>query len=119
MYDAKRYFHVKGLTMNVKHVVIAVVLIMSVYHWLVKPSLNTQHQSVPPISGLDIENKRLPAQSRELPLFRCDHRQHCSQMRSLAEAEFFHQYCPNTKMDGDNDGFPCERQARQNRWSNE
>ena len=42
--------------------------------------------------------------------FTCDGRQHCSQMRSRAEAEYFIQHCPNTKMDGDRDGIPCERQ---------
>lgn len=42
--------------------------------------------------------------------FVCDGRTHCSQMSSLAEAKFFIQNCPNTKMDGDNDGNPCERQ---------
>jgi type II secretory pathway pseudopilin PulG len=42
--------------------------------------------------------------------FSCDGREHCSQMRSYEEAVFFNQYCPNTKMDGDNDGLPCERQ---------
>jgi hypothetical protein len=36
--------------------------------------------------------------------------EHCSQMRSYDEAEFFVRNCPNTKMDGDNDGVPCERQ---------
>jgi hypothetical protein len=42
--------------------------------------------------------------------FSCDGRQHCSQMRSCEEATFFIQSCPNTKMDGDHDGVPCERQ---------
>lgn len=44
--------------------------------------------------------------------FRCDGRQHCSQMTSYEEAVFFNQYCPNTKMDGDADGIPCEDQFR-------
>lgn len=44
--------------------------------------------------------------------FTCDDRQHCSQMTSRAEAEFFIQNCPNTKMDGDNDGIPCENDSR-------
>jgi len=44
--------------------------------------------------------------------FNCDGRQHCSQMTSRAEAEFFTRYCPNTKMDGDNDGIPCENDSR-------
>lgn len=42
--------------------------------------------------------------------FTCDGRTHCSQMRSCAEATYFIRHCPNTKMDGDNDGVPCEQQ---------
>jgi cold shock CspA family protein/Tfp pilus assembly protein PilE len=44
--------------------------------------------------------------------FSCDGRQHCSQMRSLEEARWFVRNCPNTKMDGDNDGEPCENDSR-------
>lgn len=44
------------------------------------------------------------------PTFTCDGRTHCSHMRSCAEATYFIKHCPNTKMDGDNDGVPCERQ---------
>lgn len=44
--------------------------------------------------------------------FRCDGRQYCSQMNSRAEAEFFLANCPNTKMDGDHDGTPCENDSR-------
>ena len=44
--------------------------------------------------------------------FTCDGRQHCSQMTSRAEAVFFINNCPNTKMDGDNDGIPCENDSR-------
>jgi hypothetical protein len=42
--------------------------------------------------------------------FACDGRTRCSQMTSCAEATFFLQSCPNTQMDGDDDGVPCERQ---------
>ncbi|MFT3962239.1 cold shock domain-containing protein [Propionivibrio sp.] len=42
--------------------------------------------------------------------FRCDGRTHCSQMTSCAEAMFFLKNCPNVKMDGNNDGIPCEQQ---------
>jgi len=35
---------------------------------------------------------------------------YCSEMTSCKEATFYLQYCPATKMDGDNDGIPCERQ---------
>ena len=33
-------------------------------------------------------------------------------MTSRKEAEYFNDYCPNTKMDGDNDGIPCENDSR-------
>lgn len=46
------------------------------------------------------------------PAFKCDGRQHCSQMNSRAEAEFFVRNCPDTKMDGDHDGEPCENDSR-------
>ena len=42
--------------------------------------------------------------------FQCDGRQHCSQMTSCAEAKFFLRHCPGVKMDGNNDGVPCEQQ---------
>ena len=42
--------------------------------------------------------------------YQCDGRQHCSQMGTYEEAKYFIENCPNTKMDGDNDGIPCERQ---------
>jgi hypothetical protein len=52
----------------------------------------------------------LTAQSAVAPSFACDGRRHCSQMTSCAEATYFIQHCPNTKMDGNNDGIPCEKQ---------
>lgn len=57
--------------------------------------------------------------SRKLPLstdspaaslFSCDGRTYCSQMTSCAEATFFLKNCPGVKMDGNNDGVPCEQQ---------
>jgi cold shock CspA family protein len=42
--------------------------------------------------------------------FQCDGRTHCSQMTSCAEATYFLKHCPNVKMDGNNDGEPCEQQ---------
>jgi len=42
--------------------------------------------------------------------FKCDGRQHCSQMTSCSEAKYFLKNCPGVKMDGDNDGIPCEDQ---------
>ena len=42
--------------------------------------------------------------------YRCDGRAYCSQMTSCEEATFFINNCPDTKMDGNNDGVPCESQ---------
>jgi cold shock CspA family protein len=42
--------------------------------------------------------------------FKCDGRTMCSQMTSCAEATYFIRHCPNTKMDGNGDGEPCEMQ---------
>jgi cold shock CspA family protein len=42
--------------------------------------------------------------------YSCDGRTMCSQMTSCAEATFFIRNCPNTQMDGDHDGVPCESQ---------
>ncbi|GAA5192049.1 cold shock domain-containing protein [Ferrimonas gelatinilytica] len=42
--------------------------------------------------------------------FRCEGKTYCSEMRSCAEAKFYLANCPGTKMDGDGDGIPCERQ---------
>ncbi|MFC3531063.1 cold shock domain-containing protein [Vogesella facilis] len=51
-----------------------------------------------------------PLAADSSPQFSCDGRQHCSQMRSKEEALYFLQHCPDTKMDGDRDGDPCEDQ---------
>ena len=40
--------------------------------------------------------------------FSCSGKQHCSQMLSCDEARFYIAKCPDTKMDGDGDGEPCE-----------
>ena len=42
--------------------------------------------------------------------FKCDSRTYCSQMTSCEEATFFLRNCPGVKMDGNNDGIPCEKQ---------
>lgn len=55
---------------------------------------------------------RLDDRTAAPPSFQCDGRVHCSQMNSRAEAEFFTRHCPDTKMDGDRDGEPCENDTR-------
>ena len=49
-----------------------------------------------------------PAQSHSE--IHCDGRTMCSQMTSCAEATWFINNCPGTKMDSNHDGVPCEQQ---------
>ncbi|MDQ7085259.1 MAG: excalibur calcium-binding domain-containing protein [Sulfurovum sp.] len=59
------------------------------------------------------ENKEFDMQMidiKDSSHFRCEKKYHCSQMYSCEEATFYINNCPNTKMDGNNDGIPCELQ---------
>jgi len=57
-----------------------------------------------------IFNGVTPEAEKPKSSYECDCRTHCSQMTSCEEATFFISHCPGTKMDGDNDGNPCEDQ---------
>jgi Excalibur calcium-binding domain len=71
-------------------------------------SNTTKTPSIPAPTASPVE---LPPPARTtFNSYRCDGRQHCSQMSSCAEAKFFLRNCPGVKMDGDNDGIPCEDQ---------
>lgn len=63
-------------------------------------------QDMPPVESQLPLGRRASAASP----FRCDGRTMCSQMKSCDEAKFFINNCPGTKMDGNNDGVPCEQQ---------
>ncbi|WP_338000684.1 excalibur calcium-binding domain-containing protein [Xanthomonas cucurbitae] len=53
---------------------------------------------------------RTSATSTPMPHYSCGGRKHCSQMTSCEDAAWVLRNCPETKMDGDNDGVPCEDQ---------
>lgn len=59
-----------------------------------------------PESSQPLSNRAEPTRQK----FVCDGRVYCSQMTSCEEATFFINNCPDTKMDGNNDGVPCEKQ---------
>jgi cold shock CspA family protein len=61
--------------------------------------------SSPPLTAPVIDTPRASQGT-----FRCDGRTYCSQMSSCEEATYFLRNCPGVKMDGDNDGVPCEEQ---------
>lgn len=58
-----------------------------------------------------------PAPAAPVSPFRCDGRRHCSQMTSCAEAKYFLKNCPDTAMDGNHDGTPCEQQWCTSPWA--
>jgi len=69
-------------------------------------------------SGADqsdaVDSATLVSPPRKAPVateaFSCEGKTRCSEMRSCAEAEFYLARCPGVKIDGDNDGIPCESQ---------
>ncbi|PVZ65688.1 excalibur calcium-binding domain-containing protein [Pelagibaculum spongiae] len=65
-----------------------------------------KYESTPEESSSFQESSPKKSSSR----YSCTGKQHCSQMSSCEEAKFYIKNCPNTKMDGDHDGIPCERQ---------
>ena len=70
----------------------------------------------PHIAAMEEKPRELPASAtssflgNDQSTYKCDGRTHCSQMTSCAEATYFLKNCPDTKMDGNNDGIPCEKQ---------
>ncbi|MCU0939891.1 MAG: excalibur calcium-binding domain-containing protein [Burkholderiaceae bacterium] len=62
------------------------------------------------LQALAPEPAASPSEESTSGTFRCDGRTHCSLMTSCAEAKFFLNNCPGTKMDGNDDGTPCEEQ---------
>lgn len=61
-------------------------------------------------SSESVDSRAAPSQQPRALDPRCDGRIYCSQMTSCTEAKFFLENCPGTRMDGDNDGVPCEQQ---------
>ena len=70
---------------------------------------NVHEKAITPIINPKAPSKPV----RQRLKYKCDGRKHCSQMGSYEEAKFFLDNCPNTRMDGDDDGIPCERQFKQ------
>lgn len=86
---------------------LVLVLVIGLWQWWQRTQTVVSLPEPQPVETVAAEPQLELQQS-----FQCDGRQHCSQMRSRAEAEFFVANCPNTKMDGDHDGIPCERDSR-------
>ena len=90
-----------------------VLLIISVAIWyafenkdLIKNEYLVQKDSYVNSNIVNFQNESSSSNNN----FTCDGREYCSEMTSCEEATYFINHCPNTKMDGDGDGVPCERQ---------
>jgi len=70
-------------------------------------------EAAPQKSPSATQSNPSPASARNSTVagqYKCDGRTYCSQMTSCAEATYFLRNCPGVKMDGNNDGIPCEKQ---------
>ena len=86
-------------------------LVVAAVAWKFLPEIQGWLGRAPSIGASNNALSYTPARaaSSRTP-FNCDGRQYCSQMTSCAEAKAFLQNCPGMKMDGNNDGIPCEAQ---------
>jgi hypothetical protein len=85
-----------------KNIILIVIICVAAWQYFVKSPSKSQKPYV--------QSTQEAKQSTEI--FTCDGREHCSEMTSRAEAVYFINHCPNTKMDGDHDGVPCENDSR-------
>ena len=83
-------------------------------YWAAKPLLSGQDTQ--PTAQMSQVNSSAVDEQQDDNLdvaasqFSCDGRTYCSEMGSYEEAKFFLDNCPNTKLDGNHDGEPCEAQ---------
>jgi hypothetical protein len=85
---------------------LVVLIVLAAIAWQGYGKLNQQAKQ----ANLDAPPMAYLTENPAATSYRCDGRTYCSQMTSCAEATWFLKNCPGTKMDGDNDGIPCERQ---------
>jgi len=98
-----------------RKLLLLVVLAVLAWTWSAKDRQKSEATNPPSIAVSEthvqaVESFVAEAHARETTTFVCDGRTYCSQMTSCEEATYFLQHCPNVKMDGDNDGVPCEKQ---------
>lgn len=92
--------------------VLALILLVRVGFLFLERNQNTafyDEQALLLKENTSLPQKALPKKEAKV-LYVCDGRIYCSQMTSCDEAKFFLKNCPNTRMDGNRDGIPCESQ---------
>jgi predicted negative regulator of RcsB-dependent stress response len=96
-----------------KRFIIVVILGFFAWQGYTRYQSNTASETASQAASENFESSSLPLSRDEVistSQFKCDGRTYCSQMTSCAEATYFLQNCPGVKMDGNNDGTPCEQQ---------
>ena len=86
--------------------VVGLLAVFGVYQW----HQRAQHAAPEGVAESAPLPAAVPVERDEHDTFHCDGRTRCSEMTSCDEARFFLRNCPGVKMDGDNDGNPCEEQ---------
>ena len=105
----KQSYQRRGGKSGSKFFMICMLLIIAIGSTLYKRFQSTGGQILP--SSLNVSNFIDSTRSSSISQqYSCTGKTHCSHMSSCAEATFYIRNCPNTKMDGDRDGVPCERQ---------
>jgi Excalibur calcium-binding domain len=90
-----------------KNIIFIVIAVFGLYKYQESKKNEHQHLLNAAESSAETPSSSAPTQNNQ---FKCDGRTHCSNMTSCEESTFFLRNCPNTEMDGDNDGIPCESQ---------
>jgi cold shock CspA family protein len=84
-----------SLTSNLISILFIMLIAFIVYSFVIKPKLYPAYEEMG---------------------FSCEGKTHCSHMISCDEAKYYLAHCPNVKIDGNNDGEPCERQLCNSSW---
>jgi hypothetical protein len=98
---------------NALKVIIVIILLAVAYTKYIDPPNASSMEAYETDGDLNEISGRGSETIKSSTHYSCDGRIRCSQMTSCAEAKFFLEHCPGTKMDGDGDGVPCE-----NQWCN-
>ncbi len=86
---------------NLLSVFIVIVVAIFIYSKVSKEKTFIDQIKIPTFGSQPVE---------QTEQFQCLGKVWCSEMSSYGEAMFYLRNCPGTKMDGDNDGIPCEQQ---------
>ena len=86
---------------NFLSIIMVIGIAVFIYSKVSKEKISVDQIQVPTFETLKLKQEEQ---------FQCEGKIWCSDMSSYEEAVFYLRNCPGTKMDGDGDGIPCERQ---------